>query len=397
VKSRQFIKNPQLLALTATLVSIFGFFFKLPCASTGWGGSSNTYLYLCYSDVGPLYYVRGFADGIFPYIESYNDRFLEYPVLTGMWMWLVAQIVQTQPNPGYAFVYLTWFSSMVMIVIAIHYLHKLRPNRAWWFALSPALFLTLGINWDAAAVLASILGLYWWRTGKSGRAGIALGIGAAFKLFPLLLLLPFLVDAIRKKKINEFAASAFFGATSWLVVNLPFYLTNAEGWWEFYRFSRERGIDFGSVWLALDKLLDFRVSTDTANYWASLIVAATAVVLILLSKRIDIFTAAFVFVAVFALVNKVYSPQFVLWLAPLAVLSGIKLKHFVVWQIFEVIYYVAIWRYLLGLTEPDAYGGISEYWYGVATAGHILATSILVGIALFNSVKNRGFSGRLSP
>jgi hypothetical protein len=111
----------------------------------------------------------------------------------------------------------------------------------------------------------------------------------------------------------------------------------------------------------------------------------------------DLFTAAFVFIAVFALVNKVYSPQFVLWLAPLAALSAIKLKHFVVWQIFEVIYYVAIWRYLLALAAPDAYGGISEYWYGVAIAGHVLATSILVGIALFNSVKNRGFSGRLSP
>lgn len=397
MKSHPFTKNSKLLALTTTLVALFGFFLKLPCASSGWGGSSNTYLNLCYSDVGPLFYVRGFADGIFPYLESYNDRFLEYPVLTGLWMWLIAQIAQTQSDPGSAFVYITWFTSLILIVISTHYLHKLRPTRAWWFALSPAVLLTLGINWDSAAVLASILGIFWWRSGKSSRAGIALGVGAAFKLFPMLLILPLLVDAVRKNKLKEFTTTAIFAAASWLTINLPIYLLNSEGWWEFYRFSRERGIDFGSVWLAIDKLFGIRLSTDTVNYWATIVMGLTALMLLLLSKRIDLFTAAFVFIAIFALVNKVYSPQFVLWLAPLAALSAIKLKHFVVWQIFEVIYYVAIWRYLLALDSPDAYGGISEYWYGVAIAGHVLATSILVGIALFNSVKNRGFSGRLSP
>ena len=395
IKSR-WHKSATISAAIAALVGGLGLIWKARCAGTGWGGGAETYLNLCYSDVAPLYYVRGFAYGIFPYLESFEGRYLEYPVLTGLWMWLVARIAEFTIQPFAAFVFITWLMSLGMIVFSVFYLHKLKPNRAIWFALSPALFLTLSINWDAAAVLASILGLYYWRKGRPISAGISLGIGTAFKLFPVLLFVALLVDTVRSGKLRDLFTSALSGAAVWLAVNLPFYLLNREGWAEFYSFSRERGIDFGSIWLALNKFFNLELDTAFANKWASLIMIITVVGLVALAKRVDMFTAAFVVVAVFALVNKVYSPQFMLWLTPLAVLTAINLWHFVWWQVAQAIYFVGIWRYLLHATVPSVSGGISDFGYALTISIHWAATAAIVILALRNSIKSRGFSGRLT-
>lgn len=389
-------KSATISAIVAALVGGLGLLWKASCARTGWGGGVDTYLNLCYSDVAPLYYVRGFADGVFPYLNSFEGRYLEYPVLTGLWMWLVARIVEITIQPFAAFVFITWFMSLAMIVVSVFYLHKLKPNRALWFALSPALFLTLSINWDAAAVLGSVLGIYFWRKGRPVSAGLALGIGAAFKLFPVLLFVAFLVDTIRSGKFRDLIKSAFSGVAIWVGVNLPFFSLNREGWNEFYSFSRERGIDFGSIWLALNKFFDLGLNTAFANKWASVIMFLTVIGLIAFAKRIDMFTAAFVVVAVFALVNKVYSPQFMLWLTPLAVLTAINLRQFVLWQVAQAIYFVGIWRYLLHATDPSVAGGISDFGYALTISIHWLATAAIVTVALRNSIKSRGFSGRLT-
>jgi uncharacterized membrane protein len=242
------------VTLLAFTVSAAGLLWRAGCADTGWGSSVATYGRLCYSDVGPLYVVRGLADGIFPYLESFNDRYLEYPVLTGIWMWFTAWLSEFTIHPLTSFVYLTWLGSLALITTSAYFMSRLRPDRAHWFALSPALFLTLGINWDAAAVLALILGMYFHRKGKVAATGIAIGIGAAFKLFPALLLVPVLVDLIRHRKLGYFPKVLGWTVGSWLLVNLPIYLLNQAGWWEFYRFSQSRPVDL-SGWVCATCLI----------------------------------------------------------------------------------------------------------------------------------------------
>ena len=53
-------------------------------------------------------------------------------------------------------------------------------------------------------------------------------------------------------------------------------------------------------------------------------------------------------VAAFLLTNKVYSPQYVLWLLPLAVLARPRWRDFLIWQAGEVVHYVGIWMLLAG-------------------------------------------------
>ena len=81
----------------------------------------------------------------------------------------------------------------------------------------------------------------------------------------------------------------------------------------------------------------------------------------------------FLVVAAFLLVNKVYSPQYALWLLPLAILARPRWRDFLIWQGAEVVYWLAIWCYLAGGYDAD--GGTAGGAYSLAVFVHIAGTS----------------------
>ena len=80
----------------------------------------------------------------------------------------------------------------------------------------------------------------------------------------------------------------------------------------------------------------------------------------------------FLVLAAFLLTNKVYSPQYVMWLVPLAVLARPRLRDLLIWQAGEVVYFGAVWLYLAGLEAPNR--GLPEGWYSLAIWTHIAVT-----------------------
>ena len=84
---------------------------------------------------------------------------------------------------------------------------------------------------------------------------------------------------------------------------------------------------------------------------------------------------AFIFVAIFTALNKVYSPQYVLWLTPLAILAMRDKKDrpaFWVWQGAELLYHLAIWEYLASYS--GSHFGLPARAYATATFIRIAAT-----------------------
>src|SRR6266487_734957 len=55
----------------------------------------------------------------------------------------------------------------------------------------------------------------------------------------------------------------------------------------------------------------------------------------------------FLTVAAFVLSNKVWSPQYVVWLVPLVVLARPRMLSYALWQLAEIGYFYAIWDYLV--------------------------------------------------
>jgi uncharacterized membrane protein len=91
---------------------------------------------------------------------------------------------------------------------------------------------------------------------------------------------------------------------------------------------------------------------------------------------------AFLMVAVFILTNKVYSPQYVLWLVPLAVLARPKWRDFLIWQACEVAYFLGIWMYLAYTTGGDAHKGLPTDGYHWVIAVHLAGTLYLCAVVL---------------
>ncbi|MGA4840838.1 glycosyltransferase family 87 protein [Streptomyces sp. G45] len=385
----------RIIALVAIGMFALGMVQKMPCYNGAWFfGASSQYTHACYSDIPHLYKGRGFADGLVPYFDKLpgDMEYLEYPVLTGLFMevasWLTPGSGSLQHQEK---VYWMVNAGMLMvctavIAVCVTRIHRGRPWDALLVALAPAFALTATINWDLFAVALTAAAMLMWSRGRALAFGVLLGLATAAKLYPALLLGPLLVLCWRAGKLWKFLLALVGTAVAWLAVNLPVMRLAPDGWAKFYSFSRERGVDFGSFWLILSQRMDDSLTTDTVNKLAMalMLLACLGVAALAFTapRRPRFAQLAFLIVAAFILTNKVYSPQYVLWLVPLAALARPRWRDFLIWQVCEVAYFLGIWMYLAYTTSGDAHKGLPTEGYQLAIAVHLLGTLYLCAVVV---------------
>ncbi|MFF8591695.1 glycosyltransferase family 87 protein [Streptomyces sp. NPDC015220] len=368
---------------------------KAPCYQGSWFfGASSQYTKACYSDIPHLYQGRGFADGLIPYFDKLSGDmpYLEYPVLTGVFMEVASWLT---PHSGSIQHQEQWYwmvnAGMLMvcaavIAVCVTRTHARRPWDGLLVALAPAFALTATINWDLLAVALTAAAMLMWSRGRSLAFGVLIGLATAAKLYPVLLLGPLLVLCWRAGRWREFGRALGGAVVAWLVVNLPVMAFATDGWWQFYRFSHERGIDFGSFWLIWAQNSSDPPSTDFVNTVATLLVVLCCLGIAALTftapRRPRFAQLAFLIVAAFVLTNKVYSPQYVLWLVPLAALARPKWRDFLIWQACETAYFLGIWMYLAYTTSGDAHKGLPTDGYHWVIAAHLAGTLYLCAVVV---------------
>ncbi|KPI07770.1 Protein of unknown function DUF2029 [Actinobacteria bacterium OK074] len=385
----------RIVALVAIGMFALGMVQKLPCYDSGWFfGASSQYTHACYSDIPHLYQGRGFADGLVPYFDKLSGDmdYLEYPVLTGVFMevasWFTPGSGTIQDREQIYWMVNAGMLMVCAVVIAVATVrtHRRRPWDGLLVALAPAFALTATINWDLLAVALLAVAMLMWSRGRPLAFGILIGLATAAKFYPFLILGPLLLLCWRAGKWREYGLALLGAVGSWFLVNMPVMYLAPEGWSKFYRFSQERGVDFGSVFLVISQRWNVAISADTANTWAMvlMLIACAGLTALTLTapRRPRLAQLAFLIVAAFILTNKVYSPQYVLWLVPLAVLARPRWRDFLIWQACEVMYFLGIWMYLAYTTSGDAHKGLPTEGYQLAIVVHLLGTLYLCAVVV---------------
>lgn len=351
---------------------------KLPCEHHGF--DRNRYLPHCYSDIEPLYSVRGFGEGKVPY----RDQPLEYPVLTGTLLWALAGLSDT----GESFFWLN-VGALGLLAVAGTLLLASRVDArrlAFWAAGSPIILYAF-VNWDLLAAVGGLAGILAYLSGRNGSSGVALGLGASAKLFPALLVPVFVADRVRRGEWRQAArlTAAFVGAAA--LVNLPWIVLAPRGWLDIWRFHAFRFPEFETFWYWVFHL--GRKVAPGLGWNAYVEVVPTAALLLFGAGLIFIVTGALrggsplewgvAATLLFFVTSHVYSPQYAVWIVPLLLLARVPWPLLWSFAAADLAVFLLRFRYFEDFQEPA--GELWLYAYEFASFLRMLVLIlVLVGV-----------------
>jgi hypothetical protein len=327
---------------------------KSPCAERI---GRESFTRFCYTDIVSLYHQRHLSDHKIPYVEVE----IEYPVLTGVFMWVTALPVDSPSAFFLVDVVGLWVAAVVIVIL----LHDMVGIRVWYFAIAPSLLLFAFLNWDLLAVALATAALWAHVRDRQGAAGVLIGLGAAAKLYPALLLVPFVLGIWQRRDRRGVLFLLAGAAGAWLFANAYFFLAGFDGWAFFYKFSAYRGIDRFSLWSFGCRILDQQAGCGTGHEEVNLVVSLAFVATSLLVWRLKVlrtpnferWTFAFPLLILFLLTNKVYSPQYSLWLIPWFPLVLPNLRAFLLFEAADAAVFFTTFSWL---GSQFGFGGLPE-------------------------------------
>ncbi len=319
-----------------------------------------------YSDIVKLsinHYVRG-AHVIHP-LPYVHDK-IEYPVLLGFILWLPSWL------PGGP---ASWFAAAGVITVAatfasIALIRRHSPRSAWWLAATPALLLDAGINWDLVGILFMVGAVVWFGERRYRLSGVSTAIGTLFKLFPVVAA-PMAVAALGSRWWRSFSTASGAGGRAtvpgvpgvpdvpddraepspptalarWLipftvvcvVVLVPFLVVARSNTLYFVRFNSMRP-QKDSVWGLLGRVFGSSLfSSHHINTLSLLMVTAAVAYGAWMVWRAPaphqaraMALATAVAIIVWMAVNKVWNPQYVLWVFAAGALTAMPARFGVI-------------------------------------------------------------------
>jgi uncharacterized membrane protein len=319
--------------------------FVLQAATYRHGGHTSI------SDIPRLVLARDLTPGHWPYV----DRVLEYPVLGGV---LLGAAVALRPGPFGALTAIAVLASAVTLGVT-WMLARRFGGRAWRWAIGTPLVLYAFQNWDVFAVAALVVGLLAFERRRDRTAGVALGLGAAVKLFPLVVVPPLV--AVRWAHGDRRGAARLLGGAlgAFALVNLPFVVNHASRWWWTYRFQSSRQATWGSAWFYLLRMAGLPVhgaiGAHLANVCSAVVLVGGLAWLVTRTVRLDLdgFAAATAAVAICILANKVYSPTYDLWLVACFVMLPLSRRLWLSFCAVDLAVFLVVYGYFVGPLHID--------------------------------------------
>ena len=209
---------------------------------------------------------------------------------------------------------------------------KLDPARLWRYWILAPTFLFYGIfNLDMITVFTMILGYYLFVEEEYHMSAAILALGAAIKVYPAFLTPLFFFACPKKYRLGSVVSFVII----WAAFNVPFMLKDIKGWYYPYEWQIKNNFakcaTDGSWWWVVHKLTG----------WGGKIIGRASLALFGLlygvflwrKKDLPLEAKAAGVMILFLLTDRIYSPQYNLYLLPFLVLLSFDVD----WRLFYVI------------------------------------------------------------
>lgn len=383
-----------LVVASCAITLLAGYLNKARCAGAPfdeWGRSLRfgelKDTQVCYSDVQMLWLGRLINEHVFPFVSGgitdggqLIGGTVEYPVLSGLLMWLGAIGAHTDQ----AFLAHT---ALLLAPFGLGVAYLLARRVGWWallWTLTPPLVLYAFHNWElpvvfCAVAAVSVMAMDRWSVRTRGvLAAVVLAVGFCLKIYPGLFVAPLALYVLtrgrppaRGRALDRAGAAWTVGAAvlTVIVINAPFMIAGYDGWRASFAFQSDRKADIttNSIWYwgLRDRMLEAGHSEDDYEAvvsWASPLAIAVAIALALGSgwlryRRGEPYPWLAIgasMLAAFLVLHKVDSPQYTLWVLPLFALLRVPWPVIAAYLVTDVALGVGVFRYFAALGAGDA-------------------------------------------
>ncbi|WP_049793813.1 glycosyltransferase family 87 protein [Hoyosella subflava] len=407
---------PLIAVVLAAFSLLLAYLNKARCAGpvfSEFGRSENFDLYknqlVCYSDIQLLWLGRDIDRHVFPFIEggiTPDGRLfggtVEYPVLSGVLMWLGA--IPSSNDAEFLF-----YSALLLTPFALltaWMLAKLGGHRVLLFVATPPLIMYGFHNWELPVVFTAVAAIYVVTTAQTWSirtrgivAAVLLGIGLCLKLYPGIFVLPLALYVLTegKKERGHFDFRGAFSVAGAAVatvaaINAPFAIAGFEGWRASFEFQSLRRADIttNSIWYW--GLLPRMEDETVYDAWVELLSPALILTSFAVAVAVGWWTyhrhGTYPWVGVsaamlcgFLLFHKVHSPQFALWLIPFFILLRVPWQLIGAYLLADIAIGIGVFRYFYDLGAGIDPTGGSELVTQVGVWGR--AAGLVIFYALF--------------
>ncbi len=250
----------------------------------------------------------------------YIDKPIEYPVITGLVIQLAGALGKTKIGYYLASSLMLGLAAFITTLLLVKLTPKNQEKNLYIYWIFAPSFLFFSIyNWDIIAVLFSLAAFLAMKKDKDLLAAFFLALGFASKFYPVIYFLPLILKLWKNHRFKKIGGVIGIFLVTAGVINLPFILANFDGWSFFYHLNQLRGPNLDSMWGIVSLL--FRKLTVSEINITSLVCFITGAWL--LTKRLKDFGTlelSFGLTLLFLIFNKVFSPQYILWLLPFFVI-----------------------------------------------------------------------------
>ena len=341
---------------------------------------------VCYSDIQFLWIGRDIDRHVFPYIHggitadgTLTGGAVEYPVLSGLFMWLGAFGAD---NDALFLVHSALLLAPFGLLTA-WLLARLSGRAALLWAVGPPLVLYAFHNWELPVVCSSVAAIAllastrWSLRTRGALAAVALALGFCFKIYPAIFVIPLVLyvytgGAPAGRQLRDLWGAIYTGAAALatvLLVNLPFALTGWDGWRASIEFQQQRQVDIttNSIWFWGVRPLFGTDSTGQAAFTDTVSLASPALIIgafvlaLWLGWRRYLESGVYPWVGVsgamlcgFLLFHKVHSPQYTLWLIPFLVVLAVPWPVVFSYLVADIAIGVGVFRYFYSMGSGHA-------------------------------------------